>query len=132
MNDEAEELLLMFSRLGTTDHDTLIKQFQTIVSGCDPEVCKFFLEANSWTLQNAIASFFELQGDQAKRQQKIMNQRPSMAFLLEEKGNEFYPNARFSRLCRLSNNGPEQWPQGCMLEHNSGEQMGLPYLMVST
>lgn len=51
MNDDTADLLQMFQKLGTTDHDVLIKQFQTIVPGVEPNLCAFFLEASNWTLQ---------------------------------------------------------------------------------
>lgn len=77
-----DSLLSMFSRMGTTDHDELIKQFQTIVPGTPNEsmlkfqefhfsslemqnsiifsqsyllVADFFLSASDWTL--AVSNF---------------------------------------------------------------------------
>ena len=51
MNDDTADLLQMFQKLGTTDHDVLIKQMQTIIPGIDPGLASFFLEASNWTLQ---------------------------------------------------------------------------------
>lgn len=51
MNDDTADLLQLFAKLGTTDHDELIKQMQTIIPGVDAALCTFFLEASNWTLQ---------------------------------------------------------------------------------
>jgi hypothetical protein len=37
--------------MGTTDRDTLLEQFCTIVPGLQRELAVFFLEANAWSLQ---------------------------------------------------------------------------------
>ena len=64
--------------MGTTDHNTLIEQFCTIISGCEPEVANFFLEASSWSLQGAIASYM----DSGTMVEYIPEEQPEMGLLL--------------------------------------------------
>ncbi|KJE89742.1 hypothetical protein CAOG_01172 [Capsaspora owczarzaki ATCC 30864] len=62
MGDDANDLLLMFQSMGTSDHDTLLQQFRIILPDADEESCRFFLEANNWSLQSAVASYFDSAG----------------------------------------------------------------------
>lgn len=48
--DDLDALLSSFVKLGTTDHDELVQQFQTIVPAAERDVAAFFLEANNWGL----------------------------------------------------------------------------------
>jgi len=124
--NEAEELLLMFQKMGTTDHDTLLKQFQTIIPGVDPDIAKFFLDANSWILQNAIASFFENNGDDVKKQIAVLNrQPPQMIFSLKDDGIvQYLIGSPFKKVWHVRNSGNAPWPQGCTLDHVGGDPLG--------
>jgi len=125
--DAAEELMLMFQKMGTTDHDTLLKQFLTIIPGLDEEVARFFLEANSWTLQSAITSFFENQGNEFKRQMEMLNrqQKPQMSFEQKDDGILGYPvGTRFKKVWNIKNTGTVPWPTGTTLDHIGGDTLG--------
>jgi len=122
MND-AEELLLMFQKMGTTDHDTILKQFQTIIPSVQNDVARFFLEANNWSLQNAIASFFENNGGEDPRKQ--LRQTPQMSFILKDDGiTQFPAGATFKKVWNIRNTGATPWPQGCTLDLVSGDPLG--------
>eukprot|EP01121_Diplochlamys_sp_Union-15-3_P009034 TRINITY_DN2439_c0_g2_i2.p1 TRINITY_DN2439_c0_g2~~TRINITY_DN2439_c0_g2_i2.p1 ORF type:complete len:206 (-),score=33.31 TRINITY_DN2439_c0_g2_i2:332-883(-) len=120
----SDDLLLLFQKMGTTDHDVLIKQFRTVVDGVDDETCRFFLEANNWTLQNAITSFFDY-GSPNKVSQNIV--RPKMNFISEvEDGKPKIAGTPFIKRWRLQNTGTEKWPEECTIEFIGGERMGGP------
>jgi len=112
--------------MGTTDRDTILKQFQAIVPGVEAEVARFFLEANSWTLQNAIASFFENNGDEIKKQIAFLSrQKPQMAFVLKDDGLcQYLVGSHFRKVWNIRNTGPVHWPQGCTLDHVGGDTLG--------
>jgi len=51
MEKDTHDLLLCFQKMGTTDHDVLIKQLQSILCIENEGTCKFFLEAYNWNVQ---------------------------------------------------------------------------------
>uniref|UniRef100_A0A6B2LFF1 Nbr1 FW domain-containing protein n=1 Tax=Arcella intermedia TaxID=1963864 RepID=A0A6B2LFF1_9EUKA len=122
--------MLMFQKMGTTDHDTLVRQFQTIVPGVEVEIAKFYLDANSWSLQNAIASFFEFGGEEVKKQISVLNrQKPQMTFTVKEDGTgdqcNYIVGTRVRKVWHIVNSGQTKWPDGCTLDHIGGETFGL-------
>eukprot|EP01121_Diplochlamys_sp_Union-15-3_P009032 TRINITY_DN2439_c0_g1_i1.p1 TRINITY_DN2439_c0_g1~~TRINITY_DN2439_c0_g1_i1.p1 ORF type:complete len:284 (-),score=51.28 TRINITY_DN2439_c0_g1_i1:24-809(-) len=120
----SDDLLLLFQKMGTTDHDVLIKQFRTVVDGVDDETCRFFLEANNWTLQHAITSFFDY-GRPNKVSQNIV--RPKMNFISEtEDGKPKIAGTAFVKRWRIQNTGTDKWPEDCSIEFIGGERMGRP------
>jgi len=126
MDDSATELLLMFQKMGTSDRGELVKQFQTIVPGVDDSVCRFFLEANNWTLQNALASFFEgsCGADVAKQIKLLSTPKPQMGFALQSEPHVVPCGARFSKLLNIHNTGVTAWPPTVTLDHVQGEDLG--------
>lgn len=128
MDDSAAELLLMFQKMGTSDRSELVRQFQAIVPGVADEICKFFLEANNWTLQNALISFFEESGgaDMAKQIKVLSTPKPHMGFLLKDEPHTVMCNQRFIKLMHLHNTGPTAWPSTVTLEHVHGDRFGAP------
>jgi len=120
----ADDLLVLFQKMGTTDHEVLIKQFQTIVEGVDDDTCRFFLEANNWTLQNAIASFFDY-GGPSKSSQNVV--RPKMSFMSEPDDGKPKPaGTPFTKRWRIQNSGNEKWPHDCTIEFIGGQQLNGP------
>eukprot|EP01126_Amoeba_proteus_P035312 TRINITY_DN3556_c0_g1_i2.p1 TRINITY_DN3556_c0_g1~~TRINITY_DN3556_c0_g1_i2.p1 ORF type:complete len:218 (+),score=51.23 TRINITY_DN3556_c0_g1_i2:69-722(+) len=130
MNDDTTELLMLFQRMGTTDHDQLIKQFQTIVSEVDTATCTFFLEASNWTLQTAIASYFDTTSgnENFSQQQAILNRpKPNASFVLQDDGVQFYyTDSTFVKVWQATNSGLVAWPVGCSLDFISGDILGGP------
>lgn len=89
-------------------------------------ICKFFLEANNWTLQNALASFFEESGgaDVAKQIKLLSTPKPQMAFLLKDEPQTVTCNQRFSKIVHIHNTGSTTWPVTVTLDHVQGESVG--------
>jgi hypothetical protein len=132
MNDDADSLLSMFSRLGTTDHDVLIQQFQTILPGIATEVADFFLSASDWVLAQAISAYFDNAGGQdMSAQLKLLNRPKPMAnFQLQDDGVIQYPaDSSFSKQWLVTNSGNIPWPESCTLEYITGDQLGGPRSM---
>jgi len=123
--NEAEELLLMFQKMGTTDHEQLIKQFQTIIPSAETDISRFFLEANNWSLQNSIASFFENNGTELKNL-ILRRQPPQMSFSLKDDGVfQYLVGTPFRKVWHVRNTGSVPWPQGCTFDHMGGDSLGV-------
>jgi len=114
--------------MGTTDRGELVQQFQAIVPGVDDAICQFFLEANNWTLQNALVSFFEESGgaDVAKQIKLLSTPKPHMGFLLKDEPHSVPCNQQFIKLLHIHNTGPTPWPATVTLEHVNGDKFGAP------
>jgi hypothetical protein len=131
MNDDTDSLLSMFSRMGTTDHEELIKQFQTILPGITNEVADFFLSANDWVLAQAITSYFDNAGQDIGAQLKIFNRpKPMAVFQYRDDGvNQYQSDTAFSKQWLVTNSGNIPWPASCTLEFISGDQLAGPNSM---
>eukprot|EP01137_Pigoraptor_chileana_P033011 Opistho-2@23294 len=117
-----DDLLLMFNNMGTTDHDVLVNQFQNLAGAEDPNICRFFLEANNWSLQHAIASYF----DNAGSLEIYRVAPPQIAYLGDvspDAWREVQPGAPFHRVYRLKNSGHDEWPDNCGLVFSGGDRL---------
>eukprot|EP00126_Sphaerothecum_destruens_P000001 Sdes_comp10000_c0_seq1m1584 len=130
MNEQPEDLLLLFQSMGTTDHDLLISQFQQ-VSKCDSsETCRFFLEANNWSLQNAIASYF----DNGGRGYIFESQLPQLWFSevdtegrpIQNEKSTFPMGSIVLKYWLFKNTGTTLWPCNIYVEFVSGNNLGAP------
>eukprot|EP00049_Salpingoeca_infusionum_P026114 m.23815 g.23815 ORF g.23815 m.23815 type:complete len:200 (-) comp8533_c0_seq2:494-1093(-) len=121
--DDTDDLLSMFVSLGTTDHSTLVEQFNQIVPGAPEGAAEFFLEANSWSLQNAIVSYFD-QGHMA--QARHMPLAELVCDVTFGDGEEITPSTAFRKTWRLRNSGSIPWPVSSRLVPVQGEHMGAP------
>jgi hypothetical protein len=129
------ELLGKFRNVGTNDHDTLIQTFIQVVPGTDVEVVKFFLEANNWSLENAISSFME-NNNQLGRQIKLLQRpKPNMNFKsIEDPAANTNPdgsvtytvNEEFVKQFKIHNPGPHDWPPNVTLNFAGGDQLNGP------
>ncbi|XP_055913775.1 protein ILRUN [Eupeodes corollae] len=94
-------LLQQFSCLGTTDHEDLINQFQTLMNNqMNKESARFFLEMSNWNLQTAIGCFLDFCN---------MQTLPSMKIIAQSRPSEL------KQAWKLQNDGNEDWPNGCFL-----------------
>ena len=120
------KLLEQFSSMGTTDRDVLVREFQLYVGGnVDLQSSAFFLEMNSWNLQEAVGAYFEFQ---AKSEAL-----PSMSLVSDltvGDGESVGPEQLFTKLWRIANNGSCSWPVGCYLTYVRGDSIG-PCLRVN-
>lgn len=94
-------LLQQFSCLGTTDHEDLVRQFQSLMNNqVDQDAAKFYLEMSNWNLQTAVGCYLDIHTFQTLPSMKILNQsRPS----------------EHQQAFRLQNDGTIDWPNGCYL-----------------
>ncbi|ALC49812.1 CG5445 [Drosophila busckii] len=94
-------LLQQFSCMGTTDHEDLISQFQSLMNNqMNRESARFYLEMSNWNLQTAVGyhlDFCSLQG------------LPSMKIVQGQ-----HVNAQ-QQAFQLQNDGADRWPNGCFL-----------------
>jgi len=130
MDDDTLGLLSMFQKMGTTDHDELMMQFQKIIPTATTELAHFFLEASSWNLQMAILSYIDHIGDQEKvsQQMAVLNRpKPSAVFSLKDDGVPgYFTDISFVKEWSVTNNGTVTWPEGCSLDFVGGDQLGGP------
>ncbi|XP_053950042.1 protein ILRUN [Anastrepha ludens] len=101
-------LLQQFSCLGTTDHEDLVKQFQSLMNNqVDQDAAKFYLEMSNWNLQTAVGCYLDIHTFQTLPSMKIVRQsRPS----------------EHQQAFRLQNDGTIDWPIGCYLTAPSQKQ----------
>jgi len=123
----ADELLAGFMSMGTTDRGTLVQQFIAVLNGAPPEAAQFFLEANNFNLQAAIASYLDQGGTSAMTH--AMSQTPLAEFqgdVTIGEGEEIPPGATFVKTWRVRNIGDTQWPEETSLNFMQGERLGGP------
>lgn len=116
----------LFMTMGTNPHDALIEQFTSIIPEASPEAARFFLEANAWSLQPALASFFDSGGSVAVHSQETPLYAEFVCDVTIGEGEEIPPGTEFAKTWRLRNNGESHWPHGCTLHYVQGERMGAP------
>lgn len=108
--------------MGTTEHATLVEQFVSVVPTADRTTAQFYLEANNWTLQAAIASFFENGGMNVQ----VSQRNPQAEFVSDitiGEGESVPPNTHFIKTWRLRNSGAEPWPASSHLVYLNGDRM---------
>ncbi|XP_030378653.1 protein ILRUN [Scaptodrosophila lebanonensis] len=94
-------LLQQFSCMGTTDHEDLISQFQSLMNNqMNRDSARFYLEMSNWNLQAAVGCYLDFCGLQSL---------PSMKILQIQHVN---PQ---QQAFQLQNDGTERWPNGCYL-----------------
>jgi len=125
MSDEADDLLHMFQSMGTSDREMLAVQFTNIVS-CDSDSSLFFLEANNWNLQAAIASYYESGNTELYEAQQHPPEMGLLADLTIDSKDQMGPNAPFRQTWRVANTGQTHWPHGTRLVHVSGHLLPGP------
>ncbi|KAH8420181.1 hypothetical protein KR009_006866 [Drosophila setifemur] len=90
-------LLQQFSCMGTTDHEDLISQFQSLMNNqMNRESAKFYLEMSNWSLQTAVGCYLDFCSLQSLPSMKIVQGKHlsalQQAFQLQNDGNERWPN----------------------------------------
>jgi len=93
----------------------LISQLRKLVGDdVNDTTASFFLDMNNWNLQAAICSYFEFQSN---------TKLPSMTLVKDVtigEGENVPPNTSFIKTWRVTNNGEDQWPEGCYLTFTGG------------
>ncbi|XP_034116848.2 protein ILRUN [Drosophila albomicans] len=94
-------LLQQFSCMGTTDHEDLISQFQSLMNNqMNRESSRFYLEMSNWNLQTAVGCYLDFCSAQSFPSMKIVQ--------------GLHVNAQ-QQAFQLQNDGTERWPIGCFL-----------------
>ncbi|XP_064536857.1 uncharacterized protein LOC135427328 [Drosophila montana] len=94
-------LLQQFSCMGTTDHEDLISQFQSLMNNqMNRESARFYLEMSNWNLQTAVGCYLDFCSLQSLPSMKIVQGQ--------------HVNAQ-QQAFQLQNDGNERWPNGCYL-----------------
>ncbi|KAH8303913.1 hypothetical protein KR044_010940 [Drosophila immigrans] len=94
-------LLQQFSCMGTTDHEDLISQFQSLMNNqMNRESSRFYLEMSNWNLQTAVGCYLDFCSVQSFPSMKIVQGQ--------------HVNAQ-QQAFQLQNDGTERWPIGCFL-----------------
>ncbi|KAH8287663.1 hypothetical protein KR054_011318 [Drosophila jambulina] len=94
-------LLQQFSCMGTTDHEDLISQFQSLMNNqMNRESAKFYLEMSNWSLQTAVGCYLDFCSLQSLPSMKIVQGK--------------HLNAQ-QQAFQLQNDGTERWPNNCYL-----------------
>lgn len=118
MSDDVDalmgDLMNKISTITTEEPEELLQAFSEL-TGCDRQLCTFFLEANRWNLQSAIISYFDTGGQTHQEAQEV----PSMCLVADisdsSEANAGGPvtvqcNSEFTKTWRLKNNGSSVWP----------------------
>jgi len=122
----ADDLLSMFMSMGTSDHETLVNQFQQVVQ-IDPAAAHFFLEATNWNLAVAVGTFMDQGGQLGNFQTQNLPAGELVCDVTFGEGEEINPGSQFTKTWRLRNSGAAAWERGAMLVPvRSGETMGAP------
>lgn len=125
-----DDLLSMFAIMNTSEREALVEQFCAVAPHADRPTAQFFLEANNWTLQAAIASFFE----NGAVNLQLQRRNPVAEFVCDVtigEGESVPPHTRFEKTWRLRNAGAEDWPVNSVLMYMQGEVMhGAPFVPV--
>ncbi|KAH8274187.1 hypothetical protein KR018_001599 [Drosophila ironensis] len=94
-------LLQQFSCMGTTDHEDLISQFQSLMNNqMNRESARFYLEMSNWSLQTAVGCYLDFCSLQSLPSMKIVQGKH-----LSVQQQAF----------QLQNDGTERWPSNCYL-----------------
>ncbi|XP_017036902.1 protein ILRUN [Drosophila kikkawai] len=94
-------LLQQFSCMGTTDHEDLISQFQSLMNNqMNRESARFYLEMSNWSLQMAVGCYLDFCSLQSLPSMKIVQGK--------------HLNAQ-QQAFQLQNDGTERWPNNCYL-----------------
>eukprot|EP00039_Didymoeca_costata_P000118 m.44181 g.44181 ORF g.44181 m.44181 type:complete len:273 (+) comp10064_c0_seq1:246-1064(+) len=121
-----DDLLSSFMAMGTTDKDTLVQQFTTVIPSCDVHAAEFFLEANNWNLAAAVGSYMDQGGSFGIFQTEQLPRAEFICDVTIGEGEEIPPGAEFTKTWRLRNTGDIPWPHGSVLVYIQGDRMGGP------
>jgi hypothetical protein len=125
LGDPADELIAMFGKITTTDHDALVTQFSRILN-TDVGVARFFLEASSWSVEGAVHTYLAESTNGRDVFHKLAT-LPVVAFLSDLSRLQsvvFRPGEPIDMEWVFRNDGQETWPADTRLAFVDGERMG--------
>lgn len=124
VGDPADELIAMFGKITTSDHDSLVAQFARILS-TDPGVARFFLEASSWSVEQAVHTYLAETTNGRESFQRLST-LPSVTFLSDLSAMQqlsFQPGVPIEMMWSFRNDGSESWPSDTQIVFVDGERM---------
>lgn len=128
-----DDLLSMFSNMGTDDHEAMINQFMKVMR-CEKDVARFFLESSGWHVEKALNAFLSTVGTRNNIYQPGSFEPPQAIF--DESGTvppgqKFPPSSLVNVVWRWKNVGTSPWPPDVCLIHVDGLSLGGPNKPVS-
>jgi hypothetical protein len=123
----ADELISMFSSMGTSDKETLIVQFGRIMK-CEENVSKFFLESSDWNVEKAVNTYLTTMGAGGGAGMNMRMQAPRAAFDSEStipQGAKVPAGTTVRVNWRFKNVGTIPWPIDAKLIHVDGQHFGF-------
>lgn len=121
----ADELIALFGKITTNDHEQLIEQFSKILQ-VQSNVATFFLEASSWNVETAVHNYLASVGN---NRGPVLTSPPRAQFLgdLSPLHNRTFPgDTRLSLRLTFRNIGSDPWPGDTRLSFVDGEMMDGP------
>mmetsp|Transcript_22795 Transcript_22795/g.44804 ORF Transcript_22795/g.44804 Transcript_22795/m.44804 type:complete len:233 (-) Transcript_22795:300-998(-) len=134
----ADELIALFGKITTNDHDQLVDQFSKILQ-VDRHVASFFLEASQWNVETAVSNYLASM-HQNQRGNGGMNIHPLasppqavfVGDLAPWQSRPFQPGTLLPIRLRFQNTGPTAWPPETRLTFVDGDQMnGTPEIPIN-
>jgi len=124
VGDPADELIALFGKITTSDHDSLVTQFSRILN-TDLEIAKFFLEASSWSVEKAVHAYLA-ETTNGRDSLKRLNSIPVVNFisdLSDLQSTTFSPGQAIDMNWTFRNEGLEPWPSDTKVVFVDGQQM---------
>ncbi len=124
---DADDLISLFGKITTTDHDTLVDQFSTILR-TEKGVAQFFLEASNWNVEVAVINFLSSVGSDGETI-TTTSTIPEVTFLSdlsELQSIVFAPSTRIPMLWKFRNSGKEPWPADTQIVFVEGQRLNGP------
>ena len=133
----ADELIALFGKITTTDHDVLVEQFSRVLQ-VEPGVARFFLEASSWSVETAVHAYLASVGggdalDRSRSSGVVdaaplvrLATPPQASFLgdLSPLCNPVQPLQTVDMQWAFRNTGSDFWPDNTRLVFVEGDPMG--------
>mmetsp|Transcript_6091 Transcript_6091/g.9533 ORF Transcript_6091/g.9533 Transcript_6091/m.9533 type:complete len:258 (+) Transcript_6091:83-856(+) len=123
----ADELISLFGKITTNDHDQLVDQFSKVMQ-VEHHVATFFLEASSWNVETAVHNYLASTSEGNARGNPIMLRSPPQAQFLSDlspyQSRPFQPRTKLPVRLRFQNVGTSAWPADTCLSFVDGDRMG--------
>lgn len=122
----ADELIALFGKITTNDHEQLVEQFSKILQ-VQSNVATFFLEASSWNVETAVHNYLASVGN---NKETVFSSPPKAQFLGDLsplQNRTFLAGSGLQLRLVFKNVGNEPWPHDSRLSFVDGEMMDGPH-----
>lgn len=132
-----DELIAMFGKITTNDHDTLVETFCKVLQ-VDVNISNFFLEAANWNVEMAVHNYLQAMG-RGNGEQQIINpvaltSSPQAIFagdLAPWQSRPFQGGTILPIRVKFQNTGQAPWPPETYLSYVDGARMNFNPIRVS-